>query len=264
LFNGLQGGNLYGLILQPVLQWGISPAGGGNYWAIANWFVSGDGQFFYDTLIKVNPGTRLQGVIKLTSVSNNLYSYNSSFTGYSTGLQINNTSELTTTYIGLEAYNINGCDEYPKDERIKMFNIQIVLDSIYPPLIWNTYDRVTSCGQYTRIINKSPNNGQIDIYFHTPNSFNGFDEIHFYPNPVENMLHVSPSYIVDPMHLFPDKPISNCKIEIFNSLGRLIKSDFYERFDYEFNLDLSNFDPGLYIIRFSYNNESHAFKIIKK
>jgi hypothetical protein len=46
LFNGLQvqvtGSNpaLTGLhILQPVLQWGVSPDGGGRNWAVASWFV---------------------------------------------------------------------------------------------------------------------------------------------------------------------------------------------------------------------------------
>ena len=26
-------------VLQPVLQWGVSAAGGGNYWAIASWYL---------------------------------------------------------------------------------------------------------------------------------------------------------------------------------------------------------------------------------
>lgn len=38
LFNGLQNSSY---ILQPVLQWGVSAAGGGDYWAIANWYVDG-------------------------------------------------------------------------------------------------------------------------------------------------------------------------------------------------------------------------------
>jgi hypothetical protein len=40
LFNGIQNyGSNYG-ILQPVLQWGTSPAGGGPYWAVASWYVT--------------------------------------------------------------------------------------------------------------------------------------------------------------------------------------------------------------------------------
>jgi hypothetical protein len=40
LFNGIQNyGYNYG-ILQPVLQWGASPAGGGSYWAVASWYVT--------------------------------------------------------------------------------------------------------------------------------------------------------------------------------------------------------------------------------
>ena len=42
LFNGLQPDN-GAHILQPVLQWGPSAAGGGNYWSITNWYVDGQG-----------------------------------------------------------------------------------------------------------------------------------------------------------------------------------------------------------------------------
>lgn len=59
LFTALLGwdvmdnGNYFNHILQPVLQWGLSPAGGGNYWAINNWYVN-DQDYFYDSLIVVN------------------------------------------------------------------------------------------------------------------------------------------------------------------------------------------------------------------
>lgn len=265
LFNALVGSDSAAThIVQPVLQWGNSPAGGGNYWAICNWYVSSNTQYFYDSLIKVSPGTNLEGVIKLTSESNKLYNYNSSFTGYHSGLQVNNVPQLETPYVALEAFYVNGCDEFPSDEKIKMYNIQIMIDSIYPPLLWYTYNTSNDCGQFTKIVSKSSNNGQIDIHFHTPYSIDNFKEIHIYPNPVEDLLHISPNYIEDPLHLFPDKPITNCKIEIYNSFGRLLRTDFYENLDFEFNMDLRNFEPGLYIIKFSYDNKTHAFKIIKK
>src|SRR5205085_442159 len=40
LFNGIQNS---AFILQPVLQWGPSYAGGGSYWTIANWYADGQG-----------------------------------------------------------------------------------------------------------------------------------------------------------------------------------------------------------------------------
>lgn len=45
-------------ILQPVLQWGVSPAGGGNYWALADWWWSNPNKG-YSSLLKVNPGDTL-------------------------------------------------------------------------------------------------------------------------------------------------------------------------------------------------------------
>lgn len=83
LFNGLCP-NTWAWILQPVLQWGVSAAGGGNYWSISNWYVD-DSLFFCDTLINVSPGTNLQGIMTLTSDSSSNYSYNSSFIVDSSG-----------------------------------------------------------------------------------------------------------------------------------------------------------------------------------
>jgi hypothetical protein len=108
LFNGLvwyEGGH----ILQPVLQWGKSPAGGGNFWAICNWYVIKNGQYFHDTPIEVSPGTNLQGVMKITSrSSDSLFNYSSSFAGYpGSMLQVNNIPQLNYAYEALEVYNIN-------------------------------------------------------------------------------------------------------------------------------------------------------------
>lgn len=43
-------------ILQPVLQWGESGAGGGNYWAAASWFCCPSGWLTHSALIDVNAG----------------------------------------------------------------------------------------------------------------------------------------------------------------------------------------------------------------
>ena len=40
LFNGIESFNADIFILQPVLQWGPSHAGGGSFWSIRNWFMS--------------------------------------------------------------------------------------------------------------------------------------------------------------------------------------------------------------------------------
>ena len=64
LFNGIQNSSM---IYQPVLQWGPSAAGGGNYWAVASWYADGQtGHSFYSSLVRVNPGDVLVGVMAIT------------------------------------------------------------------------------------------------------------------------------------------------------------------------------------------------------
>lgn len=60
-FSGLQSsldGNCG--IIQPVLQWGKSPAGGGSFWGIASWWWSNTNQF-HSALSRVNSGDAIFG-----------------------------------------------------------------------------------------------------------------------------------------------------------------------------------------------------------
>ncbi len=66
LFNGIDPADPSQAILQPVLQWGTSHAGGGPFWSIASWFVSGNGQAFFTPLVPVNVGDTLAGKMTLT------------------------------------------------------------------------------------------------------------------------------------------------------------------------------------------------------
>lgn len=53
-------------IVQPVLQWGVSAAGGGSYWAIASWWVGPKGAARHSSLLQVNPGDTIRGTITAT------------------------------------------------------------------------------------------------------------------------------------------------------------------------------------------------------
>ena len=254
LFNGLVGfDSVYSHIVQPVLQWGVSAAGGGPYWAICNWYATKN-KTFCDSLIVVNPGDTLKGIIQLTGKSGNGFNYYSSFEKYShiSGLQVNNLPELTNPYEALEAYNVNDCSEYPIDEKIRMFDIHIMNNSVYLPLSWQVINKDISCGQFTEVVNGDSKNGMVEIHFHTPYSIDNFDEIHIYPNPVNNYLHIS-----------PDKSLNNCRIEIYDTYGKLMQNWFYKFLDYEFNISFENYEPGQYYIKFYYDNKTHTFKIIK-
>ena len=48
-------------IVQPVLQWGVGAPGGGNYWAVSNWYVDPNGKAYYSSLVPVQEGDALVG-----------------------------------------------------------------------------------------------------------------------------------------------------------------------------------------------------------
>lgn len=264
IFNGLSGthsfydGSTITYILQPVLHWGPSPAGGGNYWAICNWFVTNKGQYFHDSLIRVNPGDKLQGIIKLMARSDSTYSYNSSFGGYGEGLDIHNTKGLGTGYLTLETYGVRDCKENPADEKLRMFHIQIINNSTYTTGHWFTYNMITNCGAFTNIINESSRNGEINIHFHKPPSDDGFEDLYIYPNPMQDILHISITY-----------PVISCRIEIYNALGILVLSETHDVLEYLYDLNLDKFPPGIYFIKLYYQKDpytqetNHTFKFIK-
>lgn len=260
IFNGLntiEDGVSY--ILQPVLQWGKSPAGGGDYWSVCNWFVTSN-QFFYDSLIKVNPGTKLQGLIKLISTTDSIFTYTSSFVGLTSEFQVINSPRLFDPCEVLETFNLLDCDQYPSQEKVTMSNIKIKTGDFYPPVIWTSTNRVVGCGQLTNIIQDNSSSGIVDIYFHTPSSDNYFDVIQIYPNPV-----------VDKLKIKSLKEISNLKIEVYSFYGILLQtvSNINVAFDYVYNrtfyheLDLQQLLPGIYFLRINYDNKEHTFKIIK-
>ncbi|MBA4409741.1 MAG: T9SS type A sorting domain-containing protein [Bacteroidota bacterium] len=262
----LENGNHTDHIIQPVLQWGLSPAGGGKYWAICNWYVTNELEYFHDSLIVVKSGTLLEGVLKQTSTSNNRFSYNSSFSGYPTGLQVDNLPQILLTYIALESYGAERSDEYPTNQKIKFFDIHLETDTKNTKIPWDLYKDEKSpsvLGQFTKVINTSSDRGVVEIYFRKPYSIDGFDEIQFYPNPFIDYLHISPYRIKNRVSVFADIPITDCEIEIFDSFGKLLKNYFYANLDHEFDIDLSNLNSGLYLIKFKYDNRSHTFKIIK-
>lgn len=61
------------LLLQPVLQYGISPAGGGDYWALGSWGVWGCTQqgamcqSGFSPLLRLNAGDSITGLIEQTA-----------------------------------------------------------------------------------------------------------------------------------------------------------------------------------------------------
>ena len=65
-FPGFEDINNVVTIVQPVLQFGESAAGGGDYWEIASWNCCLNGIVWFSHLVKVSPGDTIVGTISPT------------------------------------------------------------------------------------------------------------------------------------------------------------------------------------------------------
>ncbi|KAF8319995.1 hypothetical protein DL93DRAFT_2074321 [Clavulina sp. PMI_390] len=137
LFNSIEpaSGNA---ILQPVLQWGGSAAGGGAYWAIATWYVTGSNAY-YTTPYSVSVGQSLVGIINLTSSSGSSYNYLSEFSNIPAAgaLALTGSAQLVWATETLEAYGITQVGNYPSGSTV-FSGINISTTSGTPAVTWST------------------------------------------------------------------------------------------------------------------------------
>lgn len=166
LFNGMEDA-AYTVILQPVLQWGASPIGGGNYWAIANWYVGapGTGLALHSPLVQVNTGDLLTGIMTLTSQSNGEFGYLSSFAGYPVDLPVQDIGELVWAVQTLECYSLVQFSDYPGAPMTAMKGIEIKTGGQEAAIQWSSYDPVTDNGQHCTIVSNASPGGQVDLYY---------------------------------------------------------------------------------------------------
>jgi len=152
-------------ILQPVLQYGPSAAGGGQYWGVASWFVIGDNAYV-TSLVQVWPNESLTGIIQLRGHKRSLFSYSSQIFAISgTELLVHNIPQLIFCSETLEVYGVNQCSDFPDTSYSQMYDINVQLKRGTAPLAWSVTTYATSCGVQTSIIADGPNNGVVRIYY---------------------------------------------------------------------------------------------------
>ncbi|KAF8893675.1 hypothetical protein CPB84DRAFT_1848581 [Gymnopilus junonius] len=120
-FNGLVPDDFNG-ILQPVLQYGVSPAGGGQFYSIASWWLI-DNNVYHTGITPVSPGTFLQGQMTLTGTSTSggvtTYSYSCTFVGYpGTTISASSTRVLNRAYEALEIYTTQVKSDLPSGNTV--------------------------------------------------------------------------------------------------------------------------------------------------
>jgi hypothetical protein len=109
-------------IVQPVLQYGVSAAGGGSYWAIASWWVGAGGAARYSSLLTVNPGDTIRGTITATNCDTNggckfVIVTRDETLDNSRQLTVVETVPYTWAQAGvLEMYDVNGCNQLPAND----------------------------------------------------------------------------------------------------------------------------------------------------
>ena len=152
-------------ILQPVLQYGPSAAGGGKYWAVASWYVTGN-QAYYSSLVQVTAGKSLTGVIKYVGRTNKKFDYTCQFTGISaTNYSVNQIAQLTWCTETLEVYGVSACSEFPNTAYSQMSGINVRTKAGTPSVNWGISNISTSCGVQTTVVTNGATNAVVDIYY---------------------------------------------------------------------------------------------------
>jgi hypothetical protein len=164
LFNGIQNSTM---IYQPVLQWGPSAAGGGNYWSVASWYADGQGgPAYHSPLTAVSPGQKLIGIMALMSQSGSLFSYECQFLGIPNSLlSIYNVPQLTWLAITLEAYGITKKTDYPNTVDTPFTNIVVQTGYTPPNPVWQPVNAVTDIGQHTVVLSNAYGDGYVVIFY---------------------------------------------------------------------------------------------------
>jgi len=163
-FNSIEP-NSYNAILQPVLQYGTSAAGGGQFWAVASWYVVGN-QAYYSSLVKVAIGQSLTGVIKFVGKTNKKFNYTCQFTGISgTNFSMNQIAQLTWCTETLEVYGVSACSEFPNTAYSQMSGINVRTKAGTPSVNWGISNVATSCGVQTTVVTNGATSAVVDIYY---------------------------------------------------------------------------------------------------
>jgi hypothetical protein len=149
-------------ILQPVLQWGLSGAGGGSYWSVASWYVDSSKHAFSTPVVCVNPGDNLVGVLSFDGSN-----YESEFQGIpGTSIIVQGLSPMVQATETLEVYGLTKNTDYPNTPVTRMSGIGLQLESGTASLAWQSEVMTNPAfGEHTDIVSNANPGGIVDLFY---------------------------------------------------------------------------------------------------
>jgi len=164
LFNGIQSSSM---ILQPVLQWGPSAAGGGPHWSIASWYAdSQSGHSIYSSLVDVEVGMQLTGIMQLTGQSAAGCDYVCEFAGMpQTRLSVSGQPVLTWANETLECYGISRRAHLPNAAGTDFDAVRMRCADNPAPVVWEVRSDHPESGSHASILDGSPDHGQVRVTY---------------------------------------------------------------------------------------------------
>eukprot|EP01156_Anaeramoeba_ignava_P023862 Anaeramoba_ignava/c21806_g2_i6.p1 GENE.c21806_g2_i6~~c21806_g2_i6.p1 ORF type:complete len:302 (+),score=84.10 c21806_g2_i6:19-924(+) len=153
-------------IIQPVLQYGETPAGGGNYWAVASWYVTVYSGYLVADLLPVSPGNKI--ICNMTHLGQGSEKWFIGATVESTGrtsnLEVSKPRLVSQSwaYIALETYYLDGCDSYPQTP-ITFTSNKLFAENknLTPNWVAHAQHNPTNCGEKANI--QSPDSVSISF-----------------------------------------------------------------------------------------------------
>ena len=125
---------------------------------------SGDA-FRTQTLVEVQPGTVLTGVMRMLSLHATWSFWVCEFVGFpDTALSVNVTGQLVMPVQTLEAYTVQECRDYPATSMTSMRAIGVNTATAALATSFSAVDGVNDCGQHAIVVSNAAGSGQVTYY----------------------------------------------------------------------------------------------------
>jgi hypothetical protein len=163
-------------ILQPVLQWGSSNTGGGQFWSVSSWYVKGSSGNLDVAVnthhIRVEPGQDLIGLIDLVEKDGDIRTYTCGFQGIDgTTISIQTSAELVQAGIALEAYKLDGPRALPDQLRSTFYPVQVGLENGTARPKWDIRNASKDLADAVAVAHSNIED-ELDIQYHPPSRKN--------------------------------------------------------------------------------------------